>query len=138
MLLNLVINARDAMSGGGLLSIYVTRDQAGSIVRLSVSDTETGLDIAIAQWVFEPFSTKAPGQGAGLGLTICAEIIKTHQGTLQIERAEIAGCLPRIWLAFAGNHMEHMPVFRPAHRLPILLLFAHYQFFKRFEQRLHV
>ena len=94
VLLNLGVNARDAMPDGGRLVIEtenVTLDQefcqthmgakAGDFVLLTVSDTGHGMDKATVEHIFEPFyTTKGIGQGTGLGLAMVYGTIKNHQG----------------------------------------------------------
>jgi len=96
VILNLALNARDAMVTGGTLSIetanveldhsYVVDHpgaQAGPHVMLAISDTGVGMDKAVQQHVFEPFySTKAPGQGTGLGLATVYGIVKQSGGSI--------------------------------------------------------
>ncbi len=97
-LLNLAVNARDAMPDGGDLRItmshlsFSTRDDApfpdlepGIWVQLSITDTGTGIAPDVLQHMFEPFfTTKAPGKGTGLGLAQVHGIVKQHQGEIQI------------------------------------------------------
>ena len=97
VVLNVAINARDAMPGGGQLQIGTTNLASGAeglepdgsqpapYVRLSISDTGTGMDAATQARIFEPyFTTKEPGRGSGLGLATCAEIIQQHGGSIQV------------------------------------------------------
>ncbi|WP_005032439.1 ATP-binding protein [Holophaga foetida] len=99
-LLNLCINARDAMPEGGVLTVE-TEDvrlreplsdpvgfhiEAGAYVRLSVRDTGHGIPPEIRARIFEPFfTTKAEGRGTGLGLAAVYGIVKSHRGALQVE-----------------------------------------------------
>jgi two-component system NtrC family sensor kinase len=84
VLLNLFSNARDAMPGGGSLTIRTETRGAGVV--LSVEDTGTGIPNEILARIFEPFfTTKKAGQGTGLGLSISYSIIKKHGGELRVE-----------------------------------------------------
>jgi len=98
VLVNLAVNARDAMPGGGRLSIdtgntevdaaYATRRpelKPGRYARLRVSDTGTGMDRATADRVFEPFfSTKPKGRGTGLGLATVYGVVTQAGGSIEI------------------------------------------------------
>ncbi|MCC6750569.1 MAG: response regulator [Deltaproteobacteria bacterium] len=91
IVLNLAVNARDAMPGGGELRIVVRNDQdeeARPVVRLSVSDTGTGMDEATQRRIFEPFfTTKERGKGTGLGLATCFAIVEKVGGRIRVESA---------------------------------------------------
>jgi signal transduction histidine kinase/ActR/RegA family two-component response regulator len=90
VLLNLAVNARDAMTGrGGKLTIatrtVVTSDRA-SAVELSVSDTGAGMTDDVRERAFEPFfTTKEPGKGTGLGLSTVYGIVNQSGGTIRVE-----------------------------------------------------
>ena len=98
VLLNLVINARDAMPSGGRLLVATSRrefeaddEQPGSDVRrgryvcLSVCDTGTGMSPATVAHLFEPFfTTKDTGKGTGLGLAVVHGIVKQHEGWIHV------------------------------------------------------
>jgi signal transduction histidine kinase len=91
VLLNLLINARQAMPQGGQIRLGLGLDASGRLVELSVTDTGVGIAPADLGRIFEPFySTKsAPddsGQGGtGLGLAVCRDIIEAHHGRLRAE-----------------------------------------------------
>ncbi len=94
VLLNLCVNARDAMPAGGQLSISAKLarvDSAadlelppGHYVKLEVQDTGAGIPVAIAEKIFEPFfTTKEQGKGTGLGLSTSLAIVKSHGGQIR-------------------------------------------------------
>ncbi len=80
VLLNLILNAVDAMPAGGRLAIGVTADATG--VELTVRDTGTGIPAAIGPRLFEPFAT-GKETGTGLGLVMCRRIVEDHRGTIR-------------------------------------------------------
>jgi hypothetical protein len=106
MLLNLAVNARDAMPDGGVLTIE-TRDVetvvgAAPRVALVVSDTGTGMDEDVREHVFEPFfTTKPTGQGTGLGLATVHGIVTQSGGSIEVASTPGVGTtftvlLPRV------------------------------------------
>jgi PAS domain S-box-containing protein len=111
VIVNLAINARDAMPRGGRLSIGLhdvdlddsVRDQMGlrpgPYVRLDVSDTGVGMDADTLSRLFEPFfSTKEKGKGTGLGLATVYGIVKQSGGHIAVESTPGRGTTFRIWL----------------------------------------
>jgi PAS domain S-box-containing protein len=105
VLLNLCINARDAMPEGGQLTlaadnVELSADEAKGIpnakpgpwVLLLVSDTGTGIAPEVLPRIFEPFfTTKAPGEGTGLGLSTIARIVRNHEGFVSVKSELGAG-----------------------------------------------
>jgi CheY-like chemotaxis protein len=101
VLVNLAVNSRDAMPGGGVLEIEVTRvadsarlrpDIRGPGVLLTVADTGVGMDQATAVRAFEPFfTTKEPGLGTGLGLATVYGIVGQSGGQVWVESAPGSG-----------------------------------------------
>jgi signal transduction histidine kinase len=91
VLLNLMVNARQAMQGGGRLILRLSHDAASGLVDLMVRDTGSGMTPEVMRRIFEPrFSTKAgPDEtgkgGTGLGLTACKEIVEAHRGRIRVE-----------------------------------------------------
>ncbi|MBN9419476.1 hypothetical protein ABS71_05915 [bacterium SCN 62-11] len=84
VLMNLVVNARDAMPQGGLLKIQTSRD--ASQVRIAVKDQGHGMDSEVLEHIFEPFfTTKAMGHGTGLGLAVVHGVVTRWGGTIQVE-----------------------------------------------------
>ncbi|MEW6381967.1 MAG: PAS domain S-box protein, partial [bacterium] len=113
VIMNLVVNARDAMPKGGELTIRtenLTLDEnqaanfpearAGQFVRLSIIDTGYGMSSEVMSRIFEPFyTTKEIGKGSGLGLSVVYGIIKQHEGWINVSSAPQRGstfavCLP--------------------------------------------
>lgn len=103
LLLNLCLNARDAMPGGG--DIRISTRNSGSSLVLSVHDTGTGIPPDIRDRIFEPFfTTKERNQGTGMGLAMVYGIAKSHDGTIHVESEVGAGTTFHVLL----------PVCRPA------------------------
>lgn len=91
VLMNLAINAQQAMApDGGTMGIATYCDDDN--VCISVSDTGPGISEELAEKIFEPFyTTKAAGEGTGLGLSVTYGIIKDHNGDIRVERTENGG-----------------------------------------------
>jgi signal transduction histidine kinase/CheY-like chemotaxis protein len=117
IVMNICLNARDAMPDGGHLqlkvrSIHVNQAGAASVpfvgagqhVALTVSDDGCGMSKETVKRAFDPFfTTKPPGQGTGLGLSMVYGIVKNHGGTVQIQSEPEDGTTVRIYLP------AHMP-----------------------------
>jgi two-component system cell cycle sensor histidine kinase/response regulator CckA len=112
VIMNLTVNARDAMPKGGHLAIKasevnIDRNQASRLAEaqgvsfacLTVSDTGCGMDEATIEKIFDPFfTTKDVGQGTGLGLSTVHGIVQQHQGWVEVESTPGTGSLFRIYL----------------------------------------
>ncbi|MGD0153653.1 MAG: PAS domain S-box protein [Thermacetogeniaceae bacterium] len=111
VILNLVINARDAMPHGGAITIRTGNvefekgilperpDATGKFVCLSVSDTGAGIEKQHLPHIFEPFfTTKEPGKGTGLGLSVAYGIVDAHRGWIEVESIAGAGSTFKIYI----------------------------------------
>lgn len=112
VLMNLCVNARDAMTQGGTLAItaenfvvdesYQRKNleaKAGAYIVVTVSDTGTGIAPEVVDRIFEPFfTTKAIGEGTGLGLSTVIGIVKSHGGFVSVDSVLEKGTLFRIFL----------------------------------------
>lgn len=125
-LLNLLVNARDAMSDGGMVTIKATEQAVdaregptglapGRYVKLIVSDTGIGMDDETRARATEPFfTTKGVGKGTGLGLSMVHGLAAQSGGMLELESAVGQGTHVSLWLPVAGT----MPVQRPPASAP--------------------
>lgn len=105
VLLNLVVNAADAMPEGGTLTV-ATR-VVGDEVLWRVRDTGPGIPAELHEQVFEPFfTTKGPGQGTGLGLSTCFGIVAQHGGRLELESEPGQGTTFMVWLPLFSTGAE--------------------------------
>lgn len=98
VLLNLVINARQAMPDGGTIRIETRENLALGIAEIVVADSGCGITAETLSQIFEPFfTTKAPDSdgrgGNGLGLSVCRQIIEAHQGRIRVESAPGRGSI---------------------------------------------
>jgi PAS domain S-box-containing protein len=118
-LLNLCINARDAMPGGGKLILKTRVVEGGQIqdaaataesyVSIEVKDSGVGMDAAIRNRIFEPFfTTKGIGEGTGLGLAIVYSIVKNHNGAIDVNSEAGQGTTFRLYFPTAPP--EAMPI----------------------------
>ena len=119
VLMNLTVNARDAMPEGGIITIAtqkvgVSKNHAlgdkvaqGEFVKISVSDTGAGIDTKLQQKVFDPFfTTKAAGKGTGLGLYIVHSIVTNHNGYINLYSEPGKGTRFNIYLPITRPSVE--------------------------------
>jgi signal transduction histidine kinase len=106
ILLNLVLNARDAMPDGGPIEIRVVEGLPA--VEIAVRDAGTGIEPALIERIFDPYvTTKPKGQGTGIGLTVVKRMVELAGGTIRVESVLGRGTTVRIALprASAGVHV---------------------------------
>jgi PAS domain S-box-containing protein len=120
LLVNLCINARDAMTDGGSLSIdthekalrpgdhpHNLEFEGGEYIVLRISDTGTGIAPEISEHIFEPFfSTKAPGEGTGLGLSMVYSIAERHGGFVTLDSEQDQGAAFNVFLPLCVEQQE--------------------------------
>src|SRR5688572_213721 len=110
-LLNLVVNARDAMPSGGVVTVEIREESVGrgpdaqsTFVVLEVSDTGVGMDEATRERIFETFFSTKASQGRGLGMSIVNQIITMAGGFIQVDSYPGQGTRIRLYLPLiAGN-----------------------------------
>lgn len=125
VVLNLVVNARDAMPKGGLITIQTQnilfeddqdesvadRIPSGSYVMLSVADTGVGMDKATMKMVFEPFFTmKGPGKGTGLGLSTVYGIVQQSGGYIKVYSEPGMGATFKVFFPWVPDDVESVSV----------------------------
>lgn len=112
VLMNIILNAKDAMPDGGNLTIetYIqTLDDMNAKIReygvISITDTGTGIPAHMLDKVFDPFfTTKEPGKGTGLGLAISYQIVKRHNGFINVYSEENLGTTFKIYLPLKSEN----------------------------------
>jgi signal transduction histidine kinase/CheY-like chemotaxis protein len=122
-LLNLCVNARDAMANRGTLMFkthsvtgamlqHLGEDLEGPYVCIEVTDTGVGMDEKVRSRIFEPFfTTKKKGQGTGLGLSVVYGIVKNHDGFIDVDSKPMAGTSFRLYFpAQAADAAVHEPI----------------------------
>ena len=108
VLLNLLVNAWHAMSGGGTLTVTTARRGARAV--LAIADTGCGIAEAHLPRLFEPFfTTKAAGQGTGLGLAVAHQLITGHGGRIDIASRVGQGTTVTVTLPLAGGGPRCLP-----------------------------
>jgi nitrogen-specific signal transduction histidine kinase/ActR/RegA family two-component response regulator len=120
VVINLAVNARDAMPRGGPLTIsaesvtidaeYQKREPdavIGAFVRLSVADEGSGMDETVRKKIFEPFfTTKDVGKGTGMGLAMVYGIVKQHQGWVEVESSPGVGSVFKVFLPVTDQEAQ--------------------------------
>ncbi|QED28515.1 response regulator [Microvenator marinus] len=123
VLLNLVVNARDAMPQGGEITIAIENTdvdklrayfsvglEAGAYIKLRVQDTGSGMAPDVAERIFEPFfTTKPPGKGTGLGLAATHTIVKNHEGEISVHSTQGRGTVFEVLLPVSDSTATDQP-----------------------------
>jgi two-component system NtrC family sensor kinase len=109
VLLNLFLNARDAMANGGTLEVRTWSDESGA--RIEVADSGHGISPENLHRIYDPFfTTKAARKGTGLGLSVSYGIIQEHGGSIEVSNRRSGGARFRIDLPFARAATARKPV----------------------------
>ena len=109
VILNLVINARDATPSGGSVVVTVAPSAPGQVT-LSVTDTGAGIDPAVRARIFEPFfTTKAPGTGTGLGLAMVQSVVAASGGEIVVDSEPGCGTCMSVRLPIALGVVPRAP-----------------------------
>ena len=132
VLLNLCVNARDAMPDGGRLTVEATRRfispieahafgedcVPGEFVQWRIGDTGLGIPKELVERIFEPFySTKSPEKGTGLGLSTTLGIVRSHGGFMRVQSRLGEGSVFSVFLPVAGSTREEAPPSAPSAEL---------------------
>jgi PAS domain S-box-containing protein len=109
VLMNLVVNAQDAMPQGGVITVRTLAEEER--VGFQVEDTGIGIPEEVRSRLFEPFfTTKPAGRGTGLGLAVVHGIVTAHGGTVEVESQVGEGSCFRVWLPRAQATALPLPV----------------------------
>lgn len=110
VLVNLLLNAAQAMPEGGSITLAAQKVKFEDKVEIRVSDTGCGIPADILPRVFEPFFTTKRGRGTGLGLSICQAYVRSHRGEMEIESVPQRGTTVRLTLPIrqVGRPAEEM------------------------------
>ena len=104
LMLNLMLNALDAMETGGRLAVRTQRGRRADEVLVEVEDTGSGIPPGVRTKIFEPFyTTKPQGRGTGLGLSICYGIVEEHRGRIEVDSQPGRGAAFRVFLPTGGT-----------------------------------
>ncbi len=111
VLMNLIVNANDAMPDGGMLTItsenveldesdakMITEARSGDYVCVSVTDTGVGMDKTVSDRIFDPFFTTKGQDGSGLGLSVVYGVIRRHNGWINVDSSPNRGTTFNFWI----------------------------------------
>ena len=107
VLVNLLVNAKQAISGNGRIDVSVGMDPEENSIVITVSDTGCGMSPKTEERIFDPFFTTKPvGEGTGLGLSVSYGIVHDHGGRIEVSTQEDVGSTFTVWLPLTGEHQE--------------------------------
>ncbi len=116
VLVNLLVNAKQAISGNGSIVVEAGYDESEDAIRVSVTDTGCGISPAVIDRIFDPFFTTKPvGEGTGLGLSVSYGIIQDHGGRIEVQSEEGVGSTFTIILPVTASAEETGRQFEKAH-----------------------
>jgi PAS domain S-box-containing protein len=107
VVLNLMLNAIEAMPDGGILTVKTSYDAERSIIRIAIADTGKGMDKDMQEKIFQPFFTTKP-KGSGLGLAITRRLIEQHGGDICVESTLNKGTVFNISLQMQPEEKEQI------------------------------
>ncbi len=136
ILMNMLVNARDAMPQGGVITLetsicsftnaeakQIGLHHAGRYVLLKVSDTGEGMTDEVMEHIFEPFFTTRPqGRGTGLGLASCYGIVQQYNGIIHVQSAPQKGTVFSIYLPYSSQRNVEPPKTKHSSQTPLILL----------------
>jgi two-component system, cell cycle sensor histidine kinase and response regulator CckA len=125
IVLNLCVNARDAMANGGTITLTTSRLDGDAVPAsmprrnpcacLKVSDTGTGMPAQVRERIFEPFfTTKGVNKGTGLGLAVVYGIVASHEGCIDVESTVGQGSTFRVCLPFSDAAIQSTAISKPS------------------------
>jgi len=111
VLVNLYLNAIDAMPNGGQLTVGAAfeQDAGASQITITVADTGFGIEPSALDKIFQPFYTAKKRRGLGLGLPICERIVKNHGGEIKVQSQPGIGTIFEVHLPAEGNLTTSLP-----------------------------
>jgi two-component system NtrC family sensor kinase len=113
VLVNLIVNAEQAMPQGGTIVLAARRSEEGDQVEFQVKDQGHGISPEIRSHIFEPFFSTKGGETAGLGLAVCFGIVQQHGGTIDFHSEPGSGTTFRVLLPFARTSVRGVKEGRP-------------------------
>ena len=108
--MNLLMNAKQAISGQGSISVTTEAAAQRSTIKITISDDGSGIPEEVLEKIFDPFFTTKPvGEGTGLGLAVSYGIVQEHGGTIEVQSAEGKGTTFTILLPTQEREQGRVP-----------------------------